>query len=156
MMERTKAVPPWPMRVVDEGDWKGWTQFTSDPFESHAGPFYHQREPDGSIRCAMRVADKHLNGGNFIHGGALMTFADYCLFAVAQDELHDTPAVTATFNSEFIAAVPAGSLIESTGEVIRSTRHLIFVRGLMRSAGSPVFAFSGTLKKIHPAAADRH
>ena len=77
-----------------------------------------------------------------------MTFADFCLFAIAQDELYEAPAVTATFNSEFIAAVPAGSLIECAGEVIRSTRSLIFVRGLMTSEGGPVLSFSGTLKKI--------
>lgn len=155
-MEQAEAKSPWPNRVVDEGEWKGWTEFTSDPFEKLAGPFFHRRRQDGSILCAMRVADKHLNGGDFIHGGALMTFADYCLFAIAQDELHDAPAVTATFNSEFVAAVPSGAIIECTGEVIRSTRHLIFVRGLMKSAGSAVFAFSGTLKRIRATAANRH
>jgi uncharacterized protein (TIGR00369 family) len=141
---------------VDRGEWKGWIQFTSDPFEQLAGPFYHRRDENGSIRCAMRVGDTHLNGGGFIHGGALMTFADYCLFAIAQHELRTAPAVTATFNSEFIAAVPAGIVIECTGEVIRSTRHLIFVRGLMKNAEFAVLAFSGTLKKIHPTAAGRH
>jgi uncharacterized protein (TIGR00369 family) len=155
-MEQAEPVSPWPSTVVERGEWKGWTQFTSDPFEQHAGPFYHRREEDGSVRCSMRVVEKHLNGGGYIHGGALMTFADYCLFAIAQHELHDAPAVTATFNSEFVAAVPAGTLIECTGEVIRSTRHLIFVRGLMRSAEHPVLVFSGTLKKIRPTAADRH
>jgi uncharacterized protein (TIGR00369 family) len=155
-MERVEAATPWPSRVVDEGEWAGWTQFTADPFEEHAGPFYHRRIEDGSILCAMRVSDQQLNGGGFIHGGALMTFADFCLFAIAQDELHEAPAVTATFNSEFIAAVPAGRLIECTGEVIRSTRSLIFVRGLMRSAGAPVLSFSGTLKKIGASSAARH
>jgi acyl-coenzyme A thioesterase PaaI-like protein len=65
-------------------------------------------------------------------------------------------AVTATFNSEFVASAAAGALIECTGEVIRSTRHLIFVRGLMRSCGEPIFAFSGTLKRIRASAPDRH
>lgn len=155
-MESVNPATPWPSRVIDEGEWAGWTQFTADPFEQHAGPFYHRRTTDGSIRCAMRVSGKQLNGGGFIHGGALMTFADFCLFAVAQDALHEAPAVTATFNCEFVAAVAAGSLIECTGEVIRSTRSLVFVRGLMRSGDAPVLSFSGTLKKIRLPGSARH
>ena len=85
---------PWPSRVVDEGEWAGWTQFTGDPFEEHAGPFFYRRHDDGSIRCAMRVEHKHLNGGHFVHGGALMTFADYCLFAIALDDLCGEPAAS--------------------------------------------------------------
>jgi uncharacterized protein (TIGR00369 family) len=146
---------PWPSRVVSDGEWAGWTQFTADPFEEHAGPFFYRREDDGAIRCAMRVEHNHLNGGHFVHGGALMTFADYCLFALALDALSGGAAVTATFNSEFIASVGSGALVECTGEVLRSTRHLIFVRGLMQSGGEPIFAFSGTLKRIRMTAIDR-
>lgn len=147
-MEQVATATPWPCRVLDEGEWAGWTQFTADPFEEHVGPFYHRRQEQGPILCAMRVSEKQLNGGGSIHGGALMTFADFCLFAFAQDELHEANAVTVTFNSEFISAVPSGRVIECTGEVIRSTRSLIFVRGLMTSGGSPVLSFSGTLKKV--------
>ncbi|GAA4002802.1 PaaI family thioesterase [Sphingomonas humi] len=155
-MEKPRTASPWPSHVIETGDWQGWTQFTADPFEEHAGPFFFRRADDGSITCAMKVETKHLNGGQFIHGGALMTFADYCLFGIAQDELHAGPAVTATFNGEFVASVPAGAVIVGTGEVIRATRHLIFVRGLMRSDGAPIFAFSGTLKRIRATAPDRH
>ena len=118
-------------------------------------PFFFRRDEVGAVRCAIRIGEKHLNGGHFIHGGALMTFADYCPFAIAQNELQGGPAVTATFNCEFVVSVPAGALIACTGEVIRSTRHPIFVRGLMRSDDLPIFAFSGTLKRIRARTADR-
>jgi uncharacterized protein (TIGR00369 family) len=149
-MGQAETATPWPSIVMVDGEWAGWTKSSADPFEEHAGPFYHRRTGEGTIRCAMRVSDKQLNGGGFIHGGALMTFADFCLFAIAQDDLHEAPAVTATFNSQFITAVPVGSLIEGTGEIIRSTCSLIVVRGLMTSDGAPVLSFSGTLKKIRP------
>lgn len=155
-MDEIQTSSPWPSRVVNEGEWKGWMQFTADPFEEHAGPFFFRREKDGSTRCAMKVEGKHLNGGRSIHGGALMTFADFCLFGIAQDELHGGHAVTTTFNGDFVNSVSEGALIECTGEVIRSTRHLIFVRGLMHRRGDPIFAFSGTLKRIHASASDRH
>ena len=148
-VEQEQLTTPWPSRIVVSGEWAGWTQFVSDPFEEHAGPFFHRREEDGTIVCSMRVEAKHLNGSGYLHGGALMTFADFALFAMAQDELHEASAVTATFNSEFISAVPSGALVECTGEVVRATRSLVFVRGMMKSEGVPVLTFSGVLKKIH-------
>ncbi len=105
-MERVKTPTPWPSIVVKEGEWAGWTKFTADPFEEHSGPFYHRRGGEGSIFCAMRVSDKQLNGGGFIHGGALMTFADFCLFAIAQDELHEAPAVTVTLTASSLPLSP--------------------------------------------------
>ena len=57
-MERAETATPWPSIVMGEGEWTGWTKFTADPFEEHAGPFYHRRTGEGSIRCAMRVSDK--------------------------------------------------------------------------------------------------
>ena len=40
-------------------------------------------DDDGQVRCAFRVEKKHLNGMRNVHGGCFMTFADYCLFAMA-------------------------------------------------------------------------
>jgi acyl-coenzyme A thioesterase PaaI-like protein len=39
-------------------------------------------------------------------------------------------------------------LVAAHGEVLRETRSLIFVRGLITQASRPILAFSGTLKKI--------
>lgn len=30
----------WKHQVVKDGEWAGWVQYGSDPFEDHAGPFY--------------------------------------------------------------------------------------------------------------------
>jgi uncharacterized protein (TIGR00369 family) len=147
-VEQEQLTTPWPSKIVESGWCAGWTQFVSDPFEAHAGPFFHRRLENRTIVCRMRVEPKHLNGGGFVHGGALMAFADFALFAIAQDELHEDSAVTATFNSEFISAVPCGADIECTGEVVRATRSLIFLRGVMHNAGTPVLTFSAVLKKI--------
>jgi len=39
-------------------------------------------------------------------------------------------------------------MVEATGEVLRATRTMLFVRGLIRQSGRTLLAFSGTLKKI--------
>ena len=76
-----------------------------------------------------------------------MTFADYCLFALAAVELQG-PAVTVSFSSEFLDAAREGDLVECTGEVTRAGGSLIFVRGMLTSGDRPLFTFSGTIKRV--------
>ena len=86
------------MHEATDGEFKGWRTWTRDSYETHTGPFWHRTEEDGRVRCAFRVERKHLNGSGNVHGGCFMTFADYCLFALASHELHG-PAVTVSFAS---------------------------------------------------------
>ena len=134
------------LHVETEGEFAGWRTWTRDSFETHTGPFYHRMDENGRIACAFRVGPKHLNGSGNVHGGCLMTFADYCLFALASPVLQG-PGVTVSFASEFLDAAREGALIECTGEVTRAGGSLIFVRGMLTSAERPLFSFSGTIKR---------
>jgi uncharacterized protein (TIGR00369 family) len=129
------------------GEFAGWWTWTRDHFETQSGPFWH-REEDGRIRCVLRLEQKHMNGGGAVHGGCLMTFADYCLFALSNKELGGGRAVTVSFSSEFIDAAYAGELLEGHGDVVRAGRSLVFMRGMLSSAGRPILSFSGTMKRI--------
>src|SRR5215203_4611381 len=102
-------------RLLTEGAWAGWYFWgEGDPFETQSGPFFFREEEDGSVRCAFRAEKKHMNGGGFMHGGCMMTFADYALFALAWRELKDSYAVTVSLNSEFISSGAVGDLVEAT------------------------------------------
>ncbi len=83
-----------------------------------------------------------------MHGGALMSFADFALFAIAHSALRGAHAVTLTCNSEFLGPGGLDGAIEAEGDVLRETRSLVFVRGLLTQSSRPVLAFSGALKKI--------
>jgi uncharacterized protein (TIGR00369 family) len=130
------------------GEFAGWWTWTRDNFEVNNGPFWHREEADGDIRCAFRVERKHLNGSGAVHGGCLMAFADYCLFALGNKALHDGRGVTLSFSSEFIDAAREGDLIEGRGEVVRAGRSIVFLRGTLSCAGRPVLTFAGTVKRI--------
>jgi uncharacterized protein (TIGR00369 family) len=133
---------------VTEGEWAGWSCYPGgDPFEDHAGPFYWKRDADGAPRCAFRAETKHMNGGGFLHGGCVMTFADFALFVIAREDIEGGNAVTATFNGEFVGTAHVGDLVECTGEVVKAGRSMVFVRGLIESGGEPVMSFSAVLKK---------
>jgi len=148
-----KIVPPNPaprhpgMVIATEGEFAGWTTWSRDSFESNNGPFWHRRESDGRVRCAFRVAKKHLNGMGNVHGGCFMTFADYCLFALASGELQG-PGVTVSFACEFLDAAREGELIECDGEMTRVGGSLIFLRGMLKSDERALFTFSGTIKRV--------
>lgn len=130
------------------GEFAGWWTWTRDNFEVHNGPFWH-RDEDGRIRCAFRLEKKHINGSGAVHGGCLMAFADYCLFAIGNTVLLDGRGVTLSFSSEFIDAAYEGDLIEGSGEVVRAGRSIVFLRGMLTNAGKPVLSFSGTVKRIN-------
>jgi acyl-coenzyme A thioesterase PaaI-like protein len=133
---------------ITEGEWAGWTVWGNDPFELHAGPFYTRVGEDGEVTCAFRAERKHMNGGGFMHGGALMTFADYALFSIAGADLEAVGSVTASLSGEFIDACVAGDLIEARGAVTRAGGSLVFVRGTITTSGRPVLTFSGIIKKV--------
>lgn len=132
---------------VSEGEFAGWRYWPHDTFEVHSGPFYFR--PDaGGIRCAFRVMRQHLNGGGSTHGGCLLTFADYSLFAIAQDALAGARGVTVSLSSEFVGPALEGDLVEARGEVVRAGGSLLFLRGLITANGRPALTFSGVIKKL--------
>jgi acyl-coenzyme A thioesterase PaaI-like protein len=133
--------------VETEGEFAGWRTWRRDNFETHNGPFYHRMDDQGRIRCAFRVENKHLNGSKNVHGGAFMSFADYCLFAIARPVLQG-PGVTVSFACEFLDAAREGELVEGTGEITRAGGSLIFLRGILTSGERALFTFSGTIKRV--------
>jgi uncharacterized protein (TIGR00369 family) len=135
------------LHVETEGEFAGWRTWSRDNFESHNGPFWHRMDDEGRVQCAFRVEKKHLNGMRSVHGGAFMSFADYCLFAIAGPELQG-PAVTVAFSCEFLDAAREGELVEGTGEITRAGGSLIFLRGLLKSGERSLFTFSGTIKRV--------
>ena len=149
MNELTKTVfPKRPdIHVETEGEFAGWRTWTRDNFETHNGPFWHRMDENGQVQCAFRVEKKHLNGQRNVHGGCFMTFADYCLFAIASPVLQG-PGVTVSIACEFLDAAREGELVEGTGEITRAGGSLIFLRGTLKSGERTLFTYSGTIKRV--------
>jgi len=147
-MDGTVEEQPWRTVVEEAGEWAGWERSESDPFELYAGPFYTRRDAAGRWVCAFRAEKKHMNGGGFMHGGALATFADYAIFMFARDQLVGSGSVTASLNTEFLDGAQEGDLLEATGEVTRAGGSMVFVRGIARVGERPVLNFSAIIKKV--------
>jgi uncharacterized protein (TIGR00369 family) len=147
-MDGGDAQTPWTPQPVKEGEWAGWGRYDTDPYENMTGPFYSRRDETGQMVCAFRAEKKHMNGGGHMHGGCMATFADYALFAIADDVLKDVGSVTASLNCEFVDGAQEGELIEARGEVVRAGGSMVFVRGLITASGRPITNFSAIVKKI--------
>jgi len=134
---------------VTEGPFAGWSTWMwgAEPYESMVGPFYLREEQDGTTRCAIMPEARHTNSAGAMHGGFLATLADFALFAIARKELKG-PGVTVSLQTDFVAPGWPGELLEVTGDVVHSTRTLIFVRGVISQKGTPVAAFHGLLKRL--------
>lgn len=142
-----------PAEIETEGPFAGWLTWGlgRDPYETFCGPFYWREQDDGSMLCGFTPRPEHRNGGGALHGGALMSFADFALFGIAWPALKDgTHAVTLGFTAEFVGAAHDRSPVFARGALVRNTRSLVFLQAIMEQDGAPVLAFSGTLKKIRP------
>ena len=88
--------------TVSEGEFAGWQMYDlHGTFDQVVGPFYFKPDPDGRMRCAFRAEPKHMNAGDRMHGGCLMTFADIAMFQTAYQEMEGASGVTVSLDSTF-------------------------------------------------------
>ena len=71
--------------AITEGPWAGWNYLSGDAFEDHVGPFYFRRDEVGLTRTGFIAEPRHMNGLGTMHGGCVLSFADYSLFMIAQN-----------------------------------------------------------------------
>lgn len=99
-------------------------------FDDTVGPLY-MRRTDSGLRFAFVAEQKHTNGRGIVHGGMLMTFADQILGITVQQTLGIKDVVTISLNCDFVAAATVGDVIEGEAKVLRVTRTLVFIEGLV-------------------------
>ena len=106
---------------------------------------------EGPDHCRVRIFPQHHhtnNAGN-IHGAVTLGLIDIALFA-AMFVLRGVDAagsVTLGIESQFIGAGNAQKPLDAVVEVLRETRRLGFLRGLVEQDDTLVAAFSGTIRK---------
>ena len=135
--------------TIAEGEFTGWQTYDlHGTFDQVVGPFYFKPDADGRMRCAFRAEPKHMNAGDRMHGGCLMTFADIAMFQTAYQEMEGSSGVTVQLDSTFLDGAYVGELVEATGEVTRAGKSLIFVRGQINAGARLLMTFSGVIRKF--------
>jgi uncharacterized protein (TIGR00369 family) len=106
---------------------------------------------EGDTHCRVRIQPRHVhtnNAGN-VHGAVTLSLIDIALFA-AMFKLRGVDAagaVTLGLETQFIGAGDPAKPLDAVVEVLRETRRLGFLRGLVEQEGSLVAAFSATIRK---------
>ena len=110
------------------------------------GPFFF-RKTDGSVEAGFRVQDKNCNGIGTAHGGVMMMFADYAATMVALSGVKENCA-TISFTSDFLAGAKRGDWVMGTGEVIRRTGSMTFLRGELSVEGEAVLTYQAVMRRL--------
>lgn len=126
-----------------------WDGKPAIAFEDITGPMLMKEQKDGLWQSALVVEDKHMNIHGSMHGGMLMSFADFSLFVFAHNCFRDEFfGVTVSINCDFLSAAKVGDLVEGKGGVTRETGSMIFARGGLYVGDDCLLSFSGVIKKI--------
>ena len=123
------------------------TWHVTEPFEDYVGPFFYKKD-NGNLIAAFEFKDHHMNSIKSLHGGMIMSFADYCLFVVAHEYTSKDNYVTISCSTEFLKASYKKGLVYSDGEVTKASRSLLFVKGKIFNDEGDIATYSGILKKI--------
>ncbi len=81
---------------------------------------------DSQAVMTLRVERRHLNGGNFAHGGAIYLLCDIAMAALAN---HRQPiSVSIQTDIKFISVAAEGDLLTATAEEITGRKNLYYSR----------------------------
>ena len=112
------------------------------------GPLYLRHEGD-LVLLGFRVEKRHTNPMGICHGGMMASFCDMLLPISA----HRKSAAargrflpTINLQIDYLAPAGLGAWVEGEGEVLRVTRSLVFVQGLVKADGAAVARVSGIFK----------
>ena len=96
----------------------------------------------------MFLERPHGNLGDVAHGGAILTFIDMALFAGGYAAGADIAySVTLDLSTQFLSPGRLGAPLDCTVELLRETKRLAFMRGLVLQGEDTVASWSGTLRK---------
>lgn len=135
---------------------EGWRVLELEQHTSHLhriGPIFYRRNEDGGQEFACRAQPWNLNNASNIHGGVLMSLADFSACSVAMRNIEDIVA-TISFSAEFLQPGPAGALLICRAEQLRSTDSFSFLRGQIFNRHRIVLNFSATVKRMRRRSAE--
>jgi acyl-coenzyme A thioesterase PaaI-like protein len=133
----------------DHPGWWTWELPDGDRYNATIGKLLVRPEGEGRARCRMFPELAHSNLGNIVHGGAILTFIDMAMFAGGYAAGGDFgPSVTLDLSTQFLSGAKLGIPLDASVELLRESKRMAVMRGLVEQDGVAVAAWSGTLRKL--------
>jgi uncharacterized protein (TIGR00369 family) len=137
---------PDPSPAVPEGFKE--RRFGGEGFIAVNGPLYARRNGSG-FQLGFRVERRHCNLMGILHGGMMATFCDMLLpisAHVLSNELGNRFLPTINLQIDYLAASPLGSWVQGEAQLLRTTKSLVFMQGLVHADDVPAARVSGIFK----------
>ena len=135
----------------DNPGWHTWQLNDTTRFNSWMFPrLLVRRENDGQARLRMFPQHQHTNLVDNVHGAAVMALIDIALFACSRmlGVIEAGTAVTLDLSVQFIGAAKPGEPCDAVTELLKETRRLVFLRGIVEQEHAGLIAaFAGTIRK---------
>ena len=133
----------------DHPGWWTWDLADENRYNATIGKLLVRADGEGRARCRMFPDARQSNLGNVVHGGAILTFIDMAMFAGGHAAgVSDIGAVTLDLSAQFITPAELGRPLDTSVELLRESKRLAFMRGLVEQEGRIVASWTGTLRKL--------
>ncbi len=119
-----------------------------DGFIGLVGPLYTRRSEAG-VDIGFRVEARHCNPMGILHGGMMATFCDMLLpisAHVLSPQIGQRFLPTISLQIDYLAGSPLGAWVQGEGQLLRATRTLVFMQGLVKADEVTVARVSGVFK----------
>jgi uncharacterized protein (TIGR00369 family) len=101
------------------------------------------------VQLGFRVEARHCNPMGILHGGMMATFCDMLLPISAHalsEQVGRRFLPTINLQIDYIAASLRGAWVQGEAQLLRATRSMVFMQGLVRADGTLVARVSGIFK----------
>lgn len=115
-------------------------------FAAANGPLW-LRKRGPTLELGLRIDERHCGLLGVCHGGMLATFADMLMPLVVFEDPARAPfrhaIPTVSMQLDYLAPVRRGDFILGAAQVLKTTRRLLFIQGLIHVADQIVLRCSG-------------
>ncbi len=126
---------------------EGWIHLPTKAFGTHVGPFYQPDDGDTLI-CGFVADERHGNKRGVVHGGMLATAFDVGLGNASWEAASRKPCATVQLSVQYVGALQLGEFASIRAEIIKTTRSLVFIRGIMTAGDGRIVATAEGVWKI--------
>ena len=133
---------------LEHPGWWTWDVLGEERYNRTLGKLLVKPDGPGRARCRIFPDTLQSNLGGMVHGGAILNFIDMALFAGGHVAGVDIAySVTLDLSTQFLGPAQLRRPLDTSVELLRETRRLAFMRGLVEQDGELVVSWAGTIRK---------
>lgn len=149
-----------PLKVVEDAafdnspdpDFPGWNRWELKDDTRFNGQVMGRmlvRVEGQQVRTRMFPEHRHTNLLDIVHGATTLALMDISIFSCGHMLGLEGMAgsVTLDLSAQFIGGAAPNQPLDSVVEILRETKRLVFLRGIVEQGDNKVGAFSATIRK---------